>query len=57
MMSYIDTGENMCGEMYNMRNFLTREEKLEILTEYKKNLEQETKGIAERIEELKKKNN
>ncbi|HUC38955.1 MAG TPA: hypothetical protein VL944_02390 [Candidatus Acidoferrum sp.] len=47
----------MCGEMYNMRNFLTREEKLEILTEYKKNLEQETKGIAERIEELKKKNN
>lgn len=46
----------MCGEMYGARSFLTKEEKLEILSEYKKNLEQEQKGIEERIQELKKKN-
>ena len=39
----------MCGDMNGMRNFLTKEEKLEILKEYKKNLEQEAKGVTERI--------
>jgi hypothetical protein len=39
-----------------MRSFLTKEEKLEILSDYKKSLEQETRGIEERIQELKKKN-
>ena len=58
MMSYIWTVKTMCeGNMYGgVRNFLTKEEKLEILSEYKKSLEQEAKGIEERIQELKKKN-
>lgn len=55
MMSYIWTGEKMCeGNAYEMRNFLTKEEKLEILSEYKKSLEQEVKGIEERIQDMKK---
>lgn len=45
----------MCeGNAYEMRNFLTKEEKLEILSEYKKSLEQEVKGIEERIQDMKK---
>ena len=39
-----------------MRGFLTKEEKIEMLKEYQKNLEQETKGVAERIKELQKNN-
>lgn len=39
-----------------MRGFLTKKEKLEILKEYKENLEQEVKGIDERIRELEKNN-
>ena len=55
MMSYIWTSENMyeCG-MNGPRNFLTKEEKVEILKEYKKNLENEVKGVAERIKEMEK---
>ncbi|MEM2138260.1 MAG: hypothetical protein QW568_04185 [Candidatus Anstonellaceae archaeon] len=41
-----------CGS----RNFLTKEEKLEMLEEYQKQLELEAKGVAERIKELKKQN-
>jgi len=41
--------EAICGG----RRFLTKEEKLEWLEEYKTNLENELKGVAERIEELK----
>lgn len=40
-----------CGEA---RGFLTREEKIEALEEYKKSLENEAKGVSERINELKK---
>ena len=36
------------------RHFPTREEKIKHLEEYKKWLENETKGVAEAIEELKK---
>ena len=36
------------------RRFLTREEKIKHLEEYKKHLEQEVAGVAERIDELKK---
>ena len=53
-MSYI-RGEKMC-ETYGMRELLTKEEKLEILKEYKKNLEQEARGVEERIKELQKNN-
>lgn len=34
------------------RNFLTREEKIEMLQDYKNDLESEAKGVAERIKEL-----
>ncbi len=40
----------MCGEnIHGMRHFLTKEEKVEILKEYKKNLETEAKAVGERI--------
>jgi hypothetical protein len=45
-----------CEGGYGMRNFLTKEEKLEILKEYKKNLEEEAKGVEERIKAIEKKN-
>jgi len=34
------------------RGFLTREEKVKMLTEYKEELENEAKGVAERIAQL-----
>jgi hypothetical protein len=43
--------EFCCG---HGRRYFTREEKIEYLEEYKKELEQEVAGVAERIEELKK---
>ncbi len=39
-----------------IRNFLTKEEKLEILNEYKDNLEREAQGVKEKIKELEKNN-
>ena len=47
--------EGMYGE-HGMRKFLTKEEKVELLKEYKKSLEEETKGVTERIKELEKNN-
>ena len=43
-------GTNCCGP----RHFLTKEEKVEMLKEYKSDLEKEAKGVGERIVELKK---
>ena len=43
--------EYCCG---HGRRFLTREEKIKHLEEYKEHLEQEAAGVTERIEELKK---
>ncbi|MEK6957707.1 MAG: hypothetical protein AABW99_01890 [archaeon] len=46
-----------CGSGYDSsRSFLTKEEKIELLTEYKDNLEKEAKGVSERIKELQKNN-
>lgn len=39
-----------------MRNFLTKEEKLDILKEYKESLQNEVKGVEERIRQLEKNN-
>ena len=36
------------------RSFITKEEKLEMLKEYKDSLEKEAKGVAERIRQLQK---
>lgn len=38
------------------RNFLTKEEKLEILKEYQESLEKEVQGVKERIKEMQKNN-
>jgi hypothetical protein len=50
MMCHVPHGNRaQCG-----RHFLTKEEKIERLEEYKKWLENETKGVEEIIEKLKK---
>jgi len=41
-----------CG--FGGRNFLTKEERLEMLKEYKEALNQEAKGVTEMIKELEK---
>ena len=41
----------MCS---HARNFLTRDEKVEMLKEYKDSLEKEAKGVTEKIEQMKK---
>ena len=40
------------GSCSGMRGFLTKKEKVEMLEDYKKQLEMETKGVVERISEL-----
>ncbi len=50
-----DAGGCGCGtDSRGFRNFLTKEEKIELLSEYKERLEKEAKGVEERIKELKK---
>jgi hypothetical protein len=44
--------DGCCGT----RSFLTKEEKVEMLEDYKKQLEMEAQGVAERIKELKRQN-
>ncbi len=52
MEAYCNSG---CGLIGNeSRHFLTRAERIEILKEYKENLDKETKAVAERISELEK---
>ena len=41
----------MCG--YGGRRFLTKQERIEWLEEYKSSLEKELAGVSERIQELK----
>ena len=53
---YECNGNDCCGMGHGMRNFLTREERLEILKSYKKELEKEAKGVGERIKQLEKNN-
>jgi hypothetical protein len=47
-------GYGCCGGAggYGGRSFLTKEEKMAMLKEYKDDLEKEVKGIEERIKEL-----
>jgi hypothetical protein len=37
---------------YKARSFLTKEERIALLKEYKNDLERETQGVSERIKEL-----
>ncbi len=43
-----------CGCVTQERSFLTKEEKIEMLKEYKDSLDKEARGVAERIKELEK---
>jgi len=43
----------MC-ECYGTRSFFTKDEKVDMLKEYKESLENEAKGVGERIKELEK---
>ena len=43
-----------CGCCSGSRSFFTKEEKVEMLKEYKDSLEKEAKGVAEKIKELQK---
>ena len=44
---------NGCCSHFSSRGFLTKAEKIEILKEYKESLDNELKGVSERISELK----
>jgi hypothetical protein len=44
--------QDCCGGSCGPRNFLTKDEKVEMLKEYKEQLDKESKGVAERIKEL-----
>lgn len=46
--------ETSCGDAWEGRRFLTTEEKVEKLQNYKQWLEQEAKGVDEAIKKLKK---
>ena len=47
-------GYGCCGTTGSQRSgsFLTKEERIELLKEYKNDLEKETQGVAEKIKEL-----
>ncbi|MBU2476841.1 hypothetical protein KKG83_05205 [Candidatus Micrarchaeota archaeon] len=45
----------MCG-CCSSRNFVSKEEKIEMLKDYKDSLENEIKGVEEKIQELEKRN-
>jgi len=45
----------MCGCCYS-RHYVSREEKIEMLKDYKDSLEKEMHGVSERIDELEKRN-
>ncbi len=42
------------GYGHGFRGFLTKEEKIELLKEYKESLEKEAKGVSEKIKDLEK---
>ena len=48
-------GYSCCGvSMQSARNFLTKEERIALLKEYKDDLDKESQGVAERIKQLEK---
>jgi hypothetical protein len=51
---YNNSGYGYCGagNYQRARSFLTKDEKIEILKEYQKDLEKEIQGVSERIKGL-----
>ena len=48
-------GYNCCGtSAQTARNFLTKEERIALLKEYKDDLDKESQGVSERIKHLEK---
>jgi len=48
-------GSSCCsGSSCGPRHFMTKDEKVEMLQEYKQSLDKEAKGVAEKIDSLKK---
>ena len=48
-------GYSCCGgSVQQARSFLTKEERISMLKDYKADLDKETQGVAERIKELEK---
>ncbi len=46
-------GNGCCGvRLQNVRSFLTKEERIGMLNEYKEYLEKEAQGVSERIKDL-----
>lgn len=50
--SYSGVGSSANTGFHRSRSFLTKEEKVELLKEYKNELEKEIKGVSERLKEL-----
>jgi hypothetical protein len=53
-MYYMKVGQGCCGSQQEGRHFLTKEEKIAKLKEYKDWLDSESKGVDETISKLKK---
>ena len=53
-MTYIRFGQGCCSDQHEGRQFLTKDEKIEKLKEYKNWLDNESKGLDETISKLKK---
>ena len=50
---YGSSAYNYCGSNYHKSiSFLTKEERIDMLKEYQKELEKEAQGVSERIKEL-----
>ena len=48
-------GYSCCGvSVQNARSFLTKQERISLLKEYKEDLDKESQGVAEKIKELEK---
>ena len=47
-------GQVYCSDSRINRSFLTKEEKIEMLKEYKEALDKESQGVAERIAQMSK---
>ncbi len=47
-------GYSCCGSVQKARSFLTKQERVTLLKEYKEDLDKESQGVAEKIKDLEK---